>query len=151
MEVIFEILLLCIGGYWCTTALTTLPLWKNGSIAGGLLPAFASGVMCILLLIRIITSIKNGELKKENFEKSLKEFDVKAFVPVLIGILVVVGIKTLGMLITLAIVLFVWLKFISKATWLQSILITVITMAVVYGIFKMWLVVPFPKGMLKLI
>lgn len=151
MEVIFEIFLLCVGGYWCGTALTTLPLWKNGSISGGLLPAFASGVMCVLLLVRIINSIKNGELKKEKFSQSVKDFDAKAFAPVLIGILVVIGIKTLGMLITLAIVLFIWLKFISKASWLQSILITVLTMVVIYAIFKMWLVVPFPKGMLKLI
>lgn len=151
MQLIFEVILLCIGLYWCGTAVCTLPLWRGNSIAGGLLPAFASGVMVLLLLYRIIKELRSGNVGKSYFSESFKAIDWKCMVPLLIGVVVLGSTYVIGLFLSLTIMLFCWLKFLSGYGWLKSLLVTVCVMAVLYAIFKLWLVVPLPKGMLGLL
>ena len=151
MSLIFEGILLCIGLYWLITATTTLPLWKGTSLAGGLLPTIVSAIMILLLLFRIISQLRSGEFTKERFKETFKEFNWKCMVPLGIGILVVVGTKLIGLFISLTIMLFCWLKFLSGYGWKKSLLVTICVMAVLYGVFKAWLVVPLHKGLLGLV
>lgn len=151
MQLIFEGLLLVVGLYWFGTSVFTLPLWRGNSIAGGLLPAFASGVMILLLLFRIVQEIRSGKVNKAYFVDAFKETNWRCLVPLLIGVVVVIGTHVIGLFLSLTIMLFCWLKFLSGYGWVKSLLVTVCVMAVLYGIFKAWLVVPLPKGMLNLI
>lgn len=151
MQLIFECLLLLVGVYWCGTAVFTLPLWRGTSIAGGLLPTFASGVMILLLIYRIVTEIRSGKVNKSYFVDSFKEIDWRCLVPILIGISVVIGTHIIGLFLSLTVMLFCWLKFLSSYSVAKSLTITVCVMAVLYGIFKAWLIVPLPKGLLNFI
>ena len=151
MPLLFEGLLLVVGLYWFITSTTSLPLWKGMSLGGGLIPAIASGIMIVLLIFRIISRFRESKINKEYFKESFKDFDLRAMIPIAIGIGVLIGIKLIGMILSLTIMLFCWLKFLSKYSWLKSLLITVCVMCVLYGIFRAWLVVPLPKGMLGLI
>ena len=49
---------------------------------------------------------------------------------------------------TLAIFTVLWLKVLEKAPWKTTIIILVIVMAIVIGVFSLWLGVRFPQGML---
>ena len=45
---------------------------------------------------------------------------------------------------------FLWLLLIEKYSWKKALLISVIMFVCVYGIFRLWLNVPFPKGLLNI-
>ena len=151
MELLFDILLLILGIYWDVTAFTKLPIWRGTSIAGGLIPAVASTIMIILLLYRIFQRFRSGEMSGTVIAQSFREFDWKGFLPILIGICIIFVSKVLGLYITLAVMLFLWLKILSKCSVVRALVMTVIVMAVIYGIFIAWLHVPLPKGMLGII
>lgn len=151
MPLIFEGLLTAVGLYWFITSVTSLPPWKGMSLGGGLIPSIASGIMVVLLIVRIVNRFRTEKINGAYFKETFKDFDWRALIPIAIGIGIVVGIKLIGMLLSLTIMLFCWLKFLSKYSWLKSLVVTVCVMAVLYGIFKAWLMVPLPKGMLDLI
>ena len=48
MPLIIDGILLCVGSYWFVTSVTSLTLFQGMSIGGGLLPAFASGLLILL-------------------------------------------------------------------------------------------------------
>ena len=151
MQLIFELILLVIGLYWFGTAVFTLPLWKGNSLAGGLLPAVVSAIFIILLLFRIVNELRSGKVNKAYFKESFKTIDWKCMVPLLVALVVIVGMKLIGLFLTLTIMLFCWLKFLSGYSWKKSLIVTVCVMAVLYGVFRLWLVVPLPKGLLDLV
>lgn len=151
MELIFDILLLLLGLYWDVTAITKLPIWKGTSIAGGLMPCVASTIMIVLLLYRIIQKLRTGETSVAAIAADFRKFEWKGFLPVLIGICIIFVSKVLGLFITLTAMLFLWLKFLSRCSVVRALVMTVIVMAVIYGIFIAWLHVPLPKGMLGII
>lgn len=151
MSLIFDGLLLCLGCIWAFFAVTRYPIWKGTSLAGGLLPLVASSILIILVLFRIIAFLKNNKVNKEYFKTTFHEINWKCMIPLLIGISILLGTKVLGLFISLTIMLFCWLKFLSKYNWKKSIITTVCVMALMYGIFIGWLAVPLPKGLLELI
>ena len=151
MPLIFEGILMCVGLYWLITATTTLPLWKGTSLAGGLLPTIVSAIMVALLIYRIVTQLRSGKYTKEYFKETFKDFNWKCMVPLLIGIAVLILAQLIGLFLSLTVMLFCWLKFLSKYSWIKSLVVTVCVMAVLYGIFKAWLVVPLPQGLLGLV
>lgn len=51
MPLIIDGILLCVGSYWFVTSVTSLTLFQGMSIGGGLLPAFASGLLILLVII----------------------------------------------------------------------------------------------------
>lgn len=151
MVLIVNLVLLGVGLYWCITAVTTMPLWKGISLAGGLLPAVASGVMVLLLLFELLDILKKNKINKEYFVSSFKAVNWKDMIPVAVGIGNLIGIQLIGMLLTLTIMLFCWLKFLSGYSVKKSAVITICVMLFLYGVFKMWLKLPLPKGLLGLL
>lgn len=151
MVLIVNLVLLGVGLYWCITAVTTMPLWKGISLAGGLLPAVASGVMVLLLLFELLDILKKNKINKEYFVDSFKAVNWKDMIPVAVGIGNLIGIQLIGMLLTLTIMLFCWLKFLSGYSVKKSAVITICVMLFLYGVFKMWLKLPLPKGLLGLL
>ena len=47
-----------------------------------------------------------------------------------------------------AIILYVilWLRVVEKTPWKQTLIVLATIMAIVYGVFVVWLGVPFPQG-----
>ena len=56
--------------------------------------------------------------------------------------------NVIGMLPTLALFVILWLKVLEKASWKTTLIILVIVMAIVIGVFVLWLGVRFPNGMI---
>lgn len=116
-----------------------------------MIPAVASGILIVLLVVRIVKLIRTEKIDRAYFRRTFHEVDWRSLIPLVIGLLVLIGIQLVGMLISLTVMLFCWLKFLSGYSLKKSFLITICVMAVLYGIFKLWLVVPLPKGLLDLI
>ena len=54
----------------------------------------------------------------------------------------------IGMIASLFIFLLVWLKKIENVSWKATVITTAVMMAIVVFVFRMWLQIEFPKGLL---
>ena len=151
MILIVNLVLLGVSLFWLITAVTTMPLWQGISLAGGLLPAVASGVMTLLLFFELRDILKRNKINKEYFLNSFSEVNWKDMIPIVVGLCILAGIKLIGMLLTLTIMLFCWLKFLSGYSVKKSAIVTSCVMLFLYGVFKLWLKLPLPQGLLGLI
>ena len=151
MPLIIDGILLVIGLYWFVTSVTSLTLFQGMSIGGGLLPAFASGLLIILVLVEAVKTLRSEKIDKEYFRKTVADVKWKQMIPLGIGILCLVGNWLIGLFLTMTIMLFCWLKFLSKYNWKKAAVVTVCWMAFLYGVFKLWLQLPLPQGLLGLI
>ena len=103
MILIVNLVLLGVSLFWFITAVTTMPLWQGISLAGGLLPAVASGVMTLLLFFELRDILKRNKINKEYFLNSFSEVNWKDMIPIVVGLCILAGIKLIGMLLTLTI------------------------------------------------
>jgi hypothetical protein len=133
------ILSIIMGLYWIKGGVS-YGFWVRRGPGGGFLPVIA-GIMAILFCI--------AALWADRKDKSPSGFSWKAFLPAgaLLGMVILSYV--LGMIISMAIYIFVWLKFVEKHTLKNSLSIGVGTAAVLYVIFVFWLRVPLPLGVFE--
>ncbi len=151
MPLLIDLVLGCIGVYWLVTSLTTLTIWKGLSIGAGLLPAVASGILLLLLLVDVIHILRTQKINRQYFLDSFKSVRKRELFPLLIGVGCLAGIYLVGMIITLICMLFAWLKFLSGYSVKKSGLVTICVMVFLYGVFRLWLQTPLPKGLLGIL
>lgn len=114
-------------------------LWVNSGPGGGFLPMLM-GVSLILLSIYSLFKGDSEKFKKQEFLAALKPFT---------GILItLLGINFIGFFPSVLIFIPVWLIMIEKYELKKAILIDIVTVGTMYGIFSVWLRVPFPNGMI---
>ncbi|MDF2614180.1 MAG: tripartite tricarboxylate transporter family receptor [Clostridia bacterium] len=130
-----------IGIYW-TVMSFSYGLWIRGGPGGGFLPLVA-GILAIIFGV-VVTM---AEFK----DKTPTNFTFKAFLPPLILLGIIVVSQLIGIIITLVIYIFSWIRFYEKESYLKSGLVAVLCPAVIYAIFVMWLKVPLPQGILGLL
>ena len=106
-------------------------------------PAFVPSIICVLLiaicLITVFTSLK---------EDGKAVYHREEFLVIATAIAIIVLTNVIGMLPTLALFVVLWLKILEKASWKTTLIILVIVMAIVVGVFVLWLGVRFPNGMI---
>lgn len=88
-------------------------------------------------------AVRDGEEKKKVF--SIDPGSKWMLITCAAGLAVVFLAKRLGMHFILAVFMLVFFRFISKYSWLKSILITLAASVVFYLIFSVWLGVFYPK------
>ena len=65
MPLIIDGILLCVGSYWFVTSVASLTLFQGMSIGGGLLPAFASGLLILLVIINLRQARQDARRKRQ--------------------------------------------------------------------------------------
>jgi len=124
---------------WIYLGVTKYGLWdpKVGPMSG-FFPTIVGGV---LLLASIIYFIKSFSLGSTAYDKSALHL--------IIGMLVIYAASMIfGFLPTLLVFYIFWLKVMEKLPVKTIVISTVIISAIVYGVFSVWLSVPFPEGLL---
>ena len=104
------------------------------------MPLVCGGFLTLFCVLMLISKIKKGE-KADSIDK-------KALLPVGAMIAILLCNYLVGLLGACIVVGFLWLKFVEKFSWAKSLLVSVVMFAAVYGIFRLWLNVPFPTGLL---
>lgn len=140
MTYIIEIFSIIAGLFYIYMGAAKYGWWKGISISGGFMPIVCGVLVVIFSVLMLIKKIRT----KEKMEK----IDLKALLPVGAMALILLCNYLLGLVGACVIVAFLWLKFIEKYSWVKSLIVSVIMFACVYGIFRMWLNVPFPTGLL---
>jgi hypothetical protein len=135
---IFSIIM---GLYWIVNGFI-YGFWVRKGPGGGFLPVIA-GIMVIIFCLSALWSDRK--------DKSPSNFSWMAFLPAAALLGLVLLSYVVGMIVSMGIYIFVWLKYIEKHTTKSSISIGIGTAAVIYAIFVFWLRVPMPIGLFEAI
>ena len=137
---VMPLLIIAVCAIFIQNGMSKFGFWDSSK---GPTAAFVPVIVCTLMMA----------LCAVDFVKSFK--DTKAvkyykpeFIMILTGFVLLAAVHFIGMLPALAIFVVVWLKLMEKAPWKHIILILAIVMAIVIGVFVLWLKVRFPEGIL---
>lgn len=124
------------------TGLSKFGFWNDATKSPT--PAFVPSIICVLLilicLITVITSLRKDEAKAR--------YDKDEFLIILTAGAIIGCTYLIGMLPALALFVVLWLKLVEKTPWTTTLIILAIVMALVIGVFVLWLGVRFPTGLL---
>lgn len=137
-RVILPSMTTAVGVLWIFVGLTYHGWYVNDKPGSGFFPTIV-GVLLVVMSIMAIVS----ESKEEP-----PEFLKSHLHPLLAAVAVVLLALLIGFFLALTLYVFGWLKVYEKYSWKISVTTTTITIAVVYGIFAMWLRVLFPAGLI---
>lgn len=128
-----------LGVYWVMSSFT-FGLWVRNGPGGGFLP----------LLAGILAIIFGGLVLRENIKDGSRgTFNPKVLLPIGALLLIVGGSKIIGLILSIAAYLFVWLRYYEKEPLKVSVMIAIICPAVFYLVFVMWLKAPLPRGLFR--
>jgi len=130
-----------VGIYWIVMGFN-YEFWVRKGPGGGFIPVLA-GIMAVGLGILVYIS--------SNKDKTPIKFSFKALLPVAGIVLLILVSYVTGLVIAIALYVFLWLKFMEKYKTSKSIIIGFCTATVIYGVFVAWLKVPLPTGLFELL
>ena len=140
MDILIVIIEIIVALVWIQQGIVRYQFWQDGKPGGGFVPViFASLVLIAAVAILI----------REVFSKKAKEsytFQPGAFVPVAAAVLGGFMIQVLGILLSVFMFTSIWMRFLSRYSWVKTLISSVLFTVFIYGIFRMWLRVPFPNG-----
>jgi hypothetical protein len=125
---------------WIYTGMTQFGFWNP--LKGGT-PAF------IPIIIATVLLIASSVMLLKSFKKEEKPVYTPLCFVLLLLCLAIIGLtKLLGFLPSLLLFVLLWLKLVEKAPWKGTLVVSACLAAIGYGLFQVWLRVPFPKGLL---
>lgn len=153
MELWAPIFISAVGFVWTVYSLVNYSLWDRGGPGSGLFPVI-SGILCAV--IGVIITIRLARKKRAAAQEPIDEETRarqkasrrKVIYPFAGMLLILIGIKLIGMTLSMVLFLFLWLKFIEKYGWVKSILVAIICPACLYLIFHVALSIRLPVGLL---
>ena len=124
---------------WIATALG-LPYMGDYAPGSGFLPLWLGVCLLALSAVHVVSSLRaraagpaTGHWRK--------------VVAVLLGLVVCVAvIEPLGFVLAVGAYLLYLLRGVEREPWRTSLFVTVVAIAVLFGVFRLWLRVPLPKG-----
>lgn len=114
-------------------------LWYDVGPGGGFMPFLSAALAIAFSIFLLLTPDKEKAVLSRT-----------AFLPLAMALAALVCSMLVGLLAALALMLFLWLWKLERYSLQKSLVITVIPMLVVYGVFRLWLQVPFPTGIFDL-
>ena len=125
--------------FWVQQGLFRYGFWVKGSPGGGFLPVIFG---LIVLIAAIVVMLRARKAPERAVAISRSSFIPIGFAVIGVGLIQVFGISIAVFVFTL-----VWMKSLSRYSWLKSLLVSIVFTGFIYGIFRFWLQVPFPPGM----
>lgn len=125
--------------------------WYIGNKMGpGFFPTITGIGMLICGLLILFEELHKGR-SKESKEDSIS-FDSEELKNLLffltLGLFIIMTAKKTGMIISIGIVVFLYIKFKGKESWSKALIISICMMIFLYFIFAIFLKVPLPKSLL---
>lgn len=140
MDKLASVLIAIFSGFWAIYGWLKFGIWVEDGPSGGFLPFFIGLMTFILALFGLVS-------KKSGFPEAITK---RNFFPV-IGVLVtILLIQIFGMIVSSGLFIIGWLVFLEKYNVKKASVIGVSTTIVIYIVFKFFLQVPFPQGLIGL-
>ncbi|MGE4585143.1 MAG: tripartite tricarboxylate transporter TctB family protein [Sphaerochaeta sp.] len=142
MDIVLVVIEIIVAIVWIQQGIVRYDFWEKGRPGGGFVPVvFAIIVLVAALAILIKTVFGKKKEKTAAFQSS-------AFIPVAAAVLGGFMLQVVGIALSVFLFTTIWMRFLSKYSWVKTLLTSAIFTAFIYGIFGMWLRVPFPRGFL---
>ena len=123
---------------WIATGLSYYGFWTD---AIGPTPGFVPIIIAVIMFLVSMLSFA------QSFKEEKPDYPKANWLVILAGFSIFALTFLIGMLPTLAVYTLVWLKGYEKCSWKSTLLVFAVIMAIVVGVFVLWLGVPFPKGL----
>ncbi len=135
MNKVIELGCATLSAVWIYMGVCQYGFWAEGVPGGGFVPSLFGGITLILCLALLL----KGKGNAVTINKTV-------YFPILVVVAVVVATSLTGMTAALIIMVFSWLKFYEKYTLIRAGIISLVIVGFIFGIFRLWLQVPFPTG-----
>lgn len=152
-EIILSVVLILVSTVWIGIGLFDLGMWIPGvSADSGFMPVLFGTLTLVCAVLLLIQSAKKyaardkSQDRKGTFppdKEKLLAF-VKTYAPVPFTIFTILCLQYLGLVPAIFLMVLGWMKLMNHFPWGKSVLIAAIVTAAIYGIFDMWLQIPFP-------
>ncbi|MBF9018371.1 MULTISPECIES: tripartite tricarboxylate transporter TctB family protein [unclassified Oceanispirochaeta] len=136
-RVIIPAITFVLGLVWVIYGLTNYGWWDEGPGSG----FFPSIIGILTSGVSIIAFLEGKKMAPPEYIKA-------SYLPFIAAFVTVGSAMIIGFFPAMFLFLQGWLKLIEKYSWKKSLPISVITTAILYGVFAMWLMVPFPEGLI---
>lgn len=141
MEIAILIFEIAVAIVWIQQGIVRYGFWAEGKPSGGFVPViFAS-----IILVASITILLRVLVRKKKTGTPFK-FELNNYIPVIGAVIGAFMIQLVGIAAAVFCFSVVWMHYLSKYAWVRSLVASAIFTAFIYGIFRMWLQVPFPEG-----
>jgi hypothetical protein len=127
-----------LGILWTIVGIAKYGWWSEKGPTSGFFPIIIGALLALLSIFAIF--------KEKNVAAPV--YVLKSIYPLLAVIGVIFAAMLIGFFPAMFLYLFIWLKLYEKYKLLFSSLTSIFTTGTMYGIFVMWLRVPFPTGYL---
>ena len=122
---------------------TQLGFWSH---VDGPRPGFFPAIMAIIMFLTSIVSFFQSLKDKESAEYEKNELLVIAG-----GAGIIVGSYIIGLLPSWYLFIVLWLKVFEHTSWKDTLIVLAVCVAISVGVFRLWLGVYFPMGLLDYI
>ena len=122
---------------------TQLSFWSH---IDGTRPGFLPAIMAIIMFLTSIVSFFQSLKDKESAEYEKNELLVIAG-----GAGIIVGSYIIGLLPSCYLFIVLWLKVFEHTSWKDTLIVLAVCVAISVGVFRLWLGVYFPMGLLDYI
>jgi len=122
---------------------TQLGFWSH---VDGPRPGFFPAIMAIIMFLTSIVSFFQSLKDKESAEYEKNELLVIAG-----GAGIIVGSYIIGLLPSCYLFIVLWLKVFEHTSWKDTVIVLAVCVAISVGVFRLWLGVYFPMGLLDYI
>ena len=126
----------CLGILWVVYGLMEYSWWDSNGPASGFFPAI---IGVLLACVSVIAVLDGRKIEPPKYLKA-------SYHPLFAAIATVLGALVIGFFPALFVYILGWLKLYEKYGWKLSLSVSGITALCCYGIFVLWLRVPFPMG-----
>ncbi|AEV29795.1 Tripartite tricarboxylate transporter TctB family [Sphaerochaeta pleomorpha str. Grapes] len=104
----------------------------------GFVPTLISVLLLALSLISFISS----------FKEEAPVFPMDGWLCALGMVSIIVSTFIIGLVPSVALYMVLWLRVFEKSSWKTTLIALVVIMAIVIGVFSLWLGIDFPKGII---
>ena len=141
MDIIIVIIEIIVAIVWIQQGIVRYDFWTNGKPGGGFIPVIFAGIVLGGALVILIREVAGKKSTKEKYT-----FGPGAFLPAAAAVLGGFMLQVVGIVLTVFLFTSIWMRFLSKYSWVKTLISSTLFTLFIYGIFRLWLRVPFPQG-----
>lgn len=145
MEIIVALVFLALGGLVVFDSIRLGMRWAADGPESGYFPFYVGAIICIASLVTLAQAVfgraaKSGKIfvEREPLRQVLSVLIPAAFY--------VLGVELVGIYVSAAIYIAVFMIWLGKYNWIKSIVIGVAISAMMFLMFEVWFLVPLYKG-----
>ncbi len=141
MDIAIVISAIFVAVVWIQQGIVRYGFWEDGKPGGGFVPVVFASIVLVVAIAILIRELFGKKSTKESYR-----FQAGAYLPAAAAVIGAFMIQVLGIVAAVFFFAAIWMRYLSKYSWIKTLLSSAIFTLFIYGVFRLWLQVPFPQG-----